>query len=60
MGNKSNSDTITINKKALFWAFPLFPIVGILLSRNDPAFILVIIGTVCGYFLGKNLEKVKK
>ena len=56
MEKKTNKDTITINKKALVGIFCLVPLTAVLLSRNDPAFMVLIIGAVVGTFIGKNLN----
>ena len=54
--NKKQEEFIKINKKMIVGIAPLFPIVGVLLAKNNSAFILVIIGAVCGIIIGKNLE----
>ncbi|MCP3684842.1 MAG: hypothetical protein GY861_19435 [bacterium] len=51
---ESRKQSITIPKKALIGIAPLFPIVGILLSRDNPAgLILVGIGVFSGFFIAK-------
>jgi len=56
MKKKKQKEYIKINRKAMIWIAPLFPITGVLLAKNNPAFILLIIGAVCGIFIGKNLD----
>jgi hypothetical protein len=57
MAKKSSNDVITINKKMLTGIAPLFAIAGVLLAKSNPAVILLIIGVVCGFIIGKNYEK---
>ena len=51
---ESRKESITIPKKSLIGIAPLFPIVGILLSKGNPAgLILVGIGVFSGFFIAK-------
>ena len=51
---KSRKQNITIPKKSLYGLAPLFPIIGILLSKGNPAgLILVGIGVFSGFFIAK-------
>jgi hypothetical protein len=51
---KATKDTITINRKALPAIFALAPITAILISRHDPAVMLLWIGVFTGIWIGKN------
>ena len=47
-------ESFTIPKKAMLGIAPLFPIVAILLSKNNPAgLILIGIGIFSGFFIAK-------
>lgn len=48
---------IKINKKMMLGIAPLVAIAAVLLSKSDPAVILLVIGAFCGIIIGKNLEK---
>jgi hypothetical protein len=51
---ESKKQSIIIPKKAMIGIAPLFPIVAILLSKNNPAgLILVGIGIFSGFFIAK-------
>jgi len=51
---KSEKESFTIPKKSLIGLAPLFPIIGILLSKGNPAgLILVGIGVFSGFFIAK-------
>jgi len=54
---KQEDYILKINRKMMVGIAPLFPIAGVLLSKGDPAVILLIIGAFCGIIIGKNLEK---
>ena len=51
---RAKKGPVIIPRNSLIGIAPLFPIVGILLSKNNPAgLILVAIGVFCGYFIAK-------
>jgi hypothetical protein len=51
---KSKQENFVIPKKAMLGIAPLLPIVGILLSKGNPAgLILVGIGVFSGFFIAK-------
>lgn len=51
---KSRKESFVIPKKALIGIAPLFPIVAILLSKGNPAGIILIgIGVFSGFFIAK-------
>ena len=51
---KPKKDSIIIPKKAMLGIAPLFPIVAILLSKNNPAgLILIGIGVFSGFFIAR-------
>lgn len=52
---RKKKDTITINKKLLPAIFALVPITAILISKHDPAVILLWIGVFIGIYIGKSL-----
>jgi len=53
---KSNKDTITINKKLLPALFALVPITAILISKHNPAVMLLWIGVFVGTTLARICE----
>jgi hypothetical protein len=55
MKKKTTKDTITINRKVLSAIFALAPITAILISKHDPAVMLLWIGVFAGIYIGKHL-----
>ena len=57
---KPKKENITIPIKSLIGILPLFPIVGVLLSKGNPAgLILVGIGVFSGYFIARGYFEKK-
>ena len=49
-----DKDFIKVNKKTLWAIAPAMPIIGVLLSKNRPAeLVLFLLGIVIGAFIGK-------
>ena len=57
---KPKKENITIPTKSLIGILPLFPIVGVLLYKGNPAgLILVGIGVFSGYFIARGYFEKK-
>lgn len=47
-------DYITINKKMLWAIVPLMPIIGVIVSKNRPDhLVLLLVGVASGIFIGR-------
>ena len=57
MAKDKNSETVTINRKALLGIVCMVPIIAVLLSKGEPGpMLLFIIGAGIGVFIGRNWE----
>ena len=58
---KSKKSSITINKKMMLGIAPTLPIIGVLLSKNQPGqLLLFLVGIAAGTIIGYNYKEAQK